>query len=134
VNEAGSGRYALPLAAAAERLRRPGRPPLAVSGTGQIAHGPTVGRVVPEARRETVLPAYVTPREVAETLRVDERTVLRWAQQDATMPVTRLGPGRRVVRFERAAFLLWLERKKPRRARHIAQDSPQIGSGDMASG
>ena len=44
-------------------------------------------------------------------LRVDEKTVLRWAQQDASMPATRLG---RVVRFEREQLLRWLARKQPR--------------------
>jgi len=52
-------------------------------------------------------------------LQVDDRTVLRWAQQDASMPVSRFG---RVVRFERTALLRWLERKKPCAARRVAQD------------
>jgi excisionase family DNA binding protein len=47
-------------------------------------------------------------------LRVDERTVLRWAQRDASMPAIRLG---RVVRFEREPLLRWLARKQPRAAR-----------------
>jgi len=50
-------------------------------------------------------------------LQVDERTVLRWAHQDATMPVSRFGG--RVVRFERGALLRWLARKKPRGARQM---------------
>jgi excisionase family DNA binding protein len=61
--------------------------------------------------RPTPLPTYVTPQQVAEMLQVDERTVLRWAQHDASMPATRLG---RVVRFERELLLRWLARKQPR--------------------
>jgi excisionase family DNA binding protein len=59
------------------------------------------------------LPAFLTAREVADMLRVDERTVLRWAQNDASMPATRLG---RVIRFEREPLLRWLARKQPRTA------------------
>lgn len=65
----------------------------------------------------TPLPVYVTPQQVAGMLQVDERTVLRWAQQDVSMPVFRFG---RVVRFERGALLRWLDRKKPRGARQAA--------------
>ena len=68
----------------------------------------------------TPLPVYITPQQLAKMLQVDERTVLRWAQQDASMPASRFGP--RVVRFERGALLRWLERKKPRVARAVAQD------------
>jgi excisionase family DNA binding protein len=49
-------------------------------------------------------------------LRVNERTVVRWAQHDASMPATRLG---RVVRFEVEPLLRWLERKQPRAARRM---------------
>jgi excisionase family DNA binding protein len=64
------------------------------------------------------LPMFFTARDVAEMLRVDERTVLRWAKQDGTMPVTRLG---RVVRFEREPLLRWLARKHPRTAASFGQ-------------
>jgi excisionase family DNA binding protein len=63
----------------------------------------------PAAERvESAQPVYLTPAQVAELLQVNERTVLRWAQQDASMPVTRIG---RVVRFERGLLLRWLARK-----------------------
>jgi excisionase family DNA binding protein len=68
-------------------------------------------------------PVYFTARQVAEMLAVNERTVLRWVQQDASIPVSRL-PGR-TVRFERAALLRWLERKKPRGARQVTQAATQ---------
>ena len=67
------------------------------------------------------LPTFLTAEQIADMLQVDERTVLRWAQQDASMPVTRLG---RVVRFEREALLRWLARKQPRSARQ----SPRAAS------
>ena len=63
------------------------------------------------------LPTFLTTRDVADMLRVDERTVLRWAQRDASMPAIRLG---RVVRFEREPLLRWLARKQPRAARRAA--------------
>ena len=44
-----------------------------------------------------------------------------WAQQDASMPATRVG---RVVRFERELLLRWLARKQPRSARQFAQLPP----------
>jgi excisionase family DNA binding protein len=65
----------------------------------------------------SVLPAFLTARQVADMLQVDERTVLRWAQHDASMPATRVG---RVVRFEREPLLRWLARKQPRSARPFA--------------
>ena len=45
------------------------------------------------------VPVFLTAQQVADMLQVDERTILRWAQHDASMPATRLG---RVVRFELA--------------------------------
>jgi len=67
------------------------------------------------------LPTFLTARQVADMLHVDERTVLRWAQHDASMPATRLG---RVVRFEREPLLRWLARKQPRSARQFAEVAP----------
>jgi len=67
--------------------------------------------------RVPALPIFLTARDVADMLRVDERTVLRWAQQDASMPATRVG---RIVRFEREPLLRWLARKQPRAAHRLA--------------
>lgn len=70
-------------------------------------------------------PAYFTPRQVAAMLQVNERTVLRWADRDSTMPSLRLG---KIVRFERAALLRWLARRQPARSRTAAETaapSPQ---------
>jgi excisionase family DNA binding protein len=71
-------------------------------------------------RIESAQPAYLTPVQVAELLQVNVRSILRWAQQDASMPATRIG---RVVRFERALLLRWLARKRPRAAHGTAQET-----------
>ena len=71
-----------------------------------------------EPAHETSEPSYLTALQVAELLQVDEKTVLRWSLQDASMPVLRRG---RVVRFPRARLFTWLERKEPRGARRSAQ-------------
>jgi excisionase family DNA binding protein len=76
---------------------------------------------VPEAVVEPVKAAeavYLTALQVAELIQVDEKTVLRWSLQDASMPVLRRG---RVVRFPRERLLTWLERQEPRGARRSAQ-------------
>lgn len=63
-------------------------------------------------------PAFLTSQDVASMLQVNERTVLRWAAEDASMPTTRIG---RVIRFEREPLLRWLARKRPRSAQAVAQ-------------
>jgi excisionase family DNA binding protein len=68
------------------------------------------------------LPTFLTARDIAHMLRVDERTVLRWAQRDASMPATRLG---RVVRFKRELLLRWLARMQPRAARRATPAVPE---------
>ena len=70
-------------------------------------------------------PIFLTPGEVAAILRVHPRTVLRLAQQDATMPATRLGT--KLVRFEKAALDRWLARKRPRLAQRSTQASHRAG-------
>jgi excisionase family DNA binding protein len=67
---------------------------------------------------ESVAPTFLTPAQVADLLQVDQRTVLRWAQQDASMPTTRIG---RVIRFEQGPLKRWLARKRPRLAQGAAQ-------------
>jgi excisionase family DNA binding protein len=74
------------------------------------------------------LPTFLTARQVAAMLHVDERTVLRWAQHDASMPATRLG---RVVRFEREPLLRWLARKQPRSARQFTRVQPPGAPGEV---
>lgn len=57
---------------------------------------------------------YLTTAQVAEIVQVDEKTILRWSLEDASMPVLRRG---RVVRFPRERLLAWLERQEPRSRR-----------------
>ena len=57
---------------------------------------------------------YLTAAQVAEIVQVDQKTILRWSLEDASMPVLRRG---RVVRFPRERLLVWLERQEPRRRR-----------------
>ena len=73
---------------------------------------------------------FLTPKQVAEMLRVSEATVSRWAAQDATFPATRL-PGR-LVRIEEKALVRWLGRKTSRKALQVPDpivQSPDDGSG-----
>ena len=58
-------------------------------------------------------PMYLTSREVGALVRVSSRTVERWALEDSTMPVTRIG---RLLRFERGALLVWLARHSTQRS------------------
>jgi excisionase family DNA binding protein len=67
---------------------------------------------------KTAEPPYLTALQVSELLQVDEKTVLRWSLEDASMPVLRRG---RVVRFPRERLVAWLERQEPRSARRSAQ-------------
>jgi len=76
------------------------------------------------------LPTYLTAAQVADMLAVHERTVLRWAGEDASMPVTRL-PGR-TVRFERAALMRWLTRRQPRGARLASTGSAPPAQGGLS--
>ena len=124
-----------PLAAASARLRRPPARGPAVherSEQGLSVRSPQRGEPTRRTKSHDLpeadggLPVYVTPRQVARALKVDERTVLRWAAQDASMPVSRFGG--RLIRFEQTAFLRWLERKKPRRAAAISANLAQAGS------
>src|SRR2546426_5594126 len=72
-------------------------------------------------------PVYLTPQELADMLQVDQRTVLRWAAEDPSMPTTRIG---RVIRFEQAALFRWLDRKPARaRLRNPERGAPTRGEG-----
>jgi excisionase family DNA binding protein len=55
--------------------------------------------------------SYLTAEQVGELLQVSPRTVQRWALEDASMPVLRLG---RTVRFPRADLERWIERSTQR--------------------
>jgi excisionase family DNA binding protein len=51
---------------------------------------------------------YLTARDVAEMLQVDESSVYRWAASDPSMPATRIGG---VVRFDRVKLDAWLDQR-----------------------
>jgi excisionase family DNA binding protein len=65
---------------------------------------------------------YLTPAEVAKLLKVSPKTVSRWALEDPSMPVTRLG---RTVRFEVEALERWLRAHGRRKA---ASSTPQVAA------
>jgi excisionase family DNA binding protein len=62
-------------------------------------------------------PAYLTVDQVAEMLRVNRRTIIRWAAGAPTMPVLRM---RRVVRFPRERLLRWRGNREQGRGRSRA--------------
>ncbi len=53
--------------------------------------------------------SYLTAVEVAALLQVDSKTVYRWAKQDASFPVLKIGG---VVRFPRERLLRWLRERE----------------------
>lgn len=69
--------------------------------------------------RNELEPKYLMATQVAELLQVNEKTIYRWATQDATMPVLRIGG---VVRFPRERVLRWLRNHEQGfgRARRLA--------------
>lgn len=60
-------------------------------------------------RPSTVEPDYLTPEELAKVVKVNTKTVLRWAIADPTMPCLRY---RGVVRFPRERVLLWFRTRE----------------------
>jgi len=57
---------------------------------------------------ERVDPEYLTIPQLAALLQVSEKSVSRWATQDVSMPVLRIG---RTVRFPKAELMEWLDRR-----------------------
>jgi excisionase family DNA binding protein len=51
-------------------------------------------------------PMFLTAQQVAELLQVSEKSVLRWAAQDPSMPALRIG---RTLRFPREQLLAWFK-------------------------
>lgn len=69
------------------------------------------------------LPVFLTASQVASLLQVSEKSVLRWAAADATMPALRIG---RMLRFDQERLLQWFRtntqgfgRQKTQRLTHI---------------
>lgn len=81
---------------------------------GQLDAFKTGGSSPPSAGIE-----YLTAEQVAAWLQVSEKTVYRWAGNDPTMPVLRIGA---VVRFPRERLERWFRAReqgpgRPRRSR-----------------
>jgi len=53
-------------------------------------------------------PLFLTARQVASLLQVSEKSVLRWATADPTMPALRI---ERTLRFDRERLLSWFRTK-----------------------
>lgn len=68
-------------------------------------------------------PACLTPAQVARLLQVSEKTLHRWAKQDASMPMLRIG---RSVRFPRERLLTWLRRREQGRAQQRGRTASSI--------
>ena len=75
-----------------------------------------------EPIKTAATPAYLTPAQVAELLQVSSKTVSRWALEDASMPVLRLG---RVVRFPREELMRWMRRHLTQGSRISAEPTPE---------
>jgi predicted DNA-binding transcriptional regulator AlpA len=68
--------------------------------------------------------AYLTADQVGELLQVSAKSVYRWAAQDPSMPVLRIGA---TVQFPRVRLLAWL------RSREQGQGRPRTGHQVLAS-
>jgi predicted DNA-binding transcriptional regulator AlpA len=88
------------------------------------------------------LDPYLTAKEVGSLLRVSEKTVHRWASDDPTMPVVRLGGGkgeRAQLRFPESRLAAWLRAHeqgigKPRASKLVPSESAAPGQVlDLAS-
>jgi len=74
----------------------------------------------------TTLPAYLTPKDVAQLLQISEKTVSRWHLEDASMPCIKRG---KVVRFPREALMAWLARQDAsRRTNHAPITQRRAGA------
>jgi len=74
---------------------------------------------------------YLKPDQVAKLLQVSEKTVHRWASQDASLPVLRLGGGkgkRSQLRFPEDRLAAWLRSREQGigqpRAKKLAPSGP----------
>ncbi|MBI4522151.1 MAG: helix-turn-helix domain-containing protein [Gemmatimonadetes bacterium] len=75
-------------------------------------------------------PAYLTAAQLAGLLQVSQATAYRWADEDPTMPVLRVGG---VVRFPRERILRWLDaRTSGRRRRSSPPIAGLTGSSESA--
>ncbi len=99
-------------------LSRLGRP------MGSLGHG---GSSMPDLLAAAPVKEYWTAEQLAEMLQVSVKSVFRWASEDASMPVLRIG---RTVRFPKARLLRWLEAReqglgRPRRSQRPLSSATQ---------
>ncbi len=64
------------------------------------------GHAQPEQSPNGLRAEYLTAAQVAELLRVSEKTVYRWAAVDPTMPALRIGA---TLRFPAGRLRKWLD-------------------------
>ena len=79
----------------------------------------------PNASAAPVEPVYLTVAQVAALLQVSERTVYRWASEDPTLPVLRVGG---TLRFPRARLLRWLEDHEQGHRRRAFREPVSVGA------
>lgn len=73
-------------------------------------------------------PVFLTAEQVAALLQVSEKSVLRWAAADATMPALRIG---RTLRFDRERLLAWFRLNTQGFGRPRTQKRTQNEKGKM---
>jgi excisionase family DNA binding protein len=68
---------------------------------------------------------YLTPAQVSELLQVSEKSLYRWAAEDRSMPVLRMG--RRTLRFPRERLERWLAGREQGRGRpRLVKKGPAV--------
>jgi excisionase family DNA binding protein len=72
-------------------------------------------------------PTYLTPQQVASLLQISLRSVYRVVEQNADLPVLKIGTA---MRFPRARFLEWLKsreqgRAEPKRRLAVVKTEPR---------
>jgi excisionase family DNA binding protein len=82
---------------------------------------------MPEPLTAAPVNDYWTAEQLAEMLQVSVKSVFRWATEDASMPVLRIG---RTVRFPKARLLRWLAAReqgvgRPRRSQRPLSSATQ---------
>jgi excisionase family DNA binding protein len=75
-------------------------------------------------------PVYLIAAQVGQWLQVSEKSIYRWAQDDASMPVLRIGG---TVRFPRERLERWLREREQGRPR-IAETGACTGEVPVRAG
>ena len=77
--------------------------------------------------QEGTEPDYLTPEQVKAMLQVSVKSILRWAKQDPSMPMLKIGG---TVRFPRTRLLVWLRAReqgagRPRQTARLMRSQTQ---------